>query len=102
MLLALLQARDEGGAQQEVEERFQELEKMIVDVWGLSGCWDMKPLLDGGKICQVLNLDKKKKEDGIKIGVLTREMIDWQLSQERPLEVTPAQAEVWLLETHSK
>jgi hypothetical protein len=30
-------------------------------------------------IYQVLNLDKKKKEDGIKIGVVTREMIDWQV-----------------------
>lgn len=27
----------------------------------------------------MLNLDKKKKEDGIKIGVITREMIDWQV-----------------------
>ena len=35
--------------------------------------------------CQVLNLDKKKKEDGIKIGVVTREMIDWQVCIQRLL-----------------
>ena len=28
---------------------------------------------------QVLKLDKKKREDGIKIGVITREMMDWQV-----------------------
>ena len=33
----------------------------------------------GAAIRQVLNLDKKKKEDGIKIGIVTREMIDWQV-----------------------
>jgi len=35
----------------------------------------------------VLNLDKKKKQHGIKIGVLTREMIDWQVFV--PLDPTP-------------
>jgi hypothetical protein len=35
--------------------------------------------LDGGKICEVLKLDKKKKEDGIKIGTVTRDMMDWQV-----------------------
>ena len=37
------------------------------------------------RCCQVLNLDKKKKEDGIKIGVVTREMIDWQVCIQRLL-----------------
>ena len=82
-------------------QRFEALEKLVVDEWYLEGCWDMKPLLDGGKICQTLNLDKKKKEDGIKIGVITREMIDWQLSQAKPLHVTAAECEAWLLKVHN-
>ena len=61
----------------------------------------MKPVLDGGKVCQILNLDKKKPEDGIKIGVITREMIDWQLSQAKPLQISVEQCESWLIKTHS-
>jgi hypothetical protein len=104
LLLALVQAGDKegaGGREEEVLQRFEALEKLVVDEWYLEGCWDMKPLLDGGKICQTLNLDKKKKEDGIKIGVITREMIDWQLSQAKPLHVTAAECEAWLLKVHN-
>ena len=55
LLLAVVQAEEcEGAAgREQVVPRFEALEKLVVDEWCLEGCWSMKPLLDGGKICQV-------------------------------------------------
>ena len=101
LVLATVQALAMGGDKGSVEGQFQVLEKKIIDDWCLENCWQMKPVLDGGKVCQILNLDKKKPEDGIKIGVITREMIDWQLSQAKPLQISVEQCESWLIKTHS-
>lgn len=53
LLLALVSAQEAASGEGDEEMRFLALEKRIVDEWHLIRCWDMKPLLDGGKVCQV-------------------------------------------------
>ena len=55
LVLALVSAQEAAGDgdTEQAAALFVALEKRIVEEWCLIGCWDMKPLLDGGKICQV-------------------------------------------------
>ena len=57
LVLALVSAQEAAGAEEDVGARFLALENKVAQDWCLVGCWDMKPLLDGGKVCQVRRRD---------------------------------------------
>mmetsp|Transcript_22138 Transcript_22138/g.72881 ORF Transcript_22138/g.72881 Transcript_22138/m.72881 type:complete len:227 (-) Transcript_22138:566-1246(-) len=93
--LALVLAAGELSETLSMED-LHALEREMMNSWALDKCWEIKPLLTGNDICQILGLDKKNKEDGIRIGTISREVLDWQLSQLKPMEAKKEDCQEWV------
>jgi len=108
LLLALcerLQRRGGEGAMEDGEreaetERMVSLEKKIREGWNLDNVWELKTLVSGNEVCELLGLDKKT--DGRRIGEVHREMATWVLKQHKPLEVTQEDCIAWLKDTYPR
>jgi len=92
---------EEGQGADSIDRKHTDLEAQIVDKWALDECWKLRPLLTGNEVSEILGLDKKNKEDGIKIGTAMKEMMGFMLRQPKPMQATRQDAVTWLKATFS-